>query len=129
MLVEGKNQKKSSLSVEVPLIGREPAYDSPTSKSTSGIAVPSTRKPACAARQWSTSHEPGRVTPLTLGLVGQELVPGRRSSLGSREVLVPDLRLSLRRARLQSFRDRADVGKAALGRDRRRREDESGEDT
>jgi hypothetical protein len=43
-LVEGKNQKYSSLLVSLP-IGSSPAYDSPTSKSTRGIPVPLTAKP------------------------------------------------------------------------------------
>ena len=40
---DGKNQKYSSrVSFGSDEIGRRPAYDSPISKSTSGIAVPST---------------------------------------------------------------------------------------
>lgn len=40
-LVEGKNQKNVSVSVEFPT-GNNPAYDSPRSKSTSGNEVPFT---------------------------------------------------------------------------------------
>jgi hypothetical protein len=46
-LVEGKNQKNSSESVEFP-IGSNPAYDSPRSKSTSGNEVPLTAN----AKMW-----------------------------------------------------------------------------
>lgn len=41
-LVDGKNQKKRSSPASSVVTGIDPAYDSPTSKSTSGIAVPST---------------------------------------------------------------------------------------
>jgi hypothetical protein len=40
---DGKNQKKSRFSSSGLLVmGKEPAYDSPTSKSTSGMPVPFT---------------------------------------------------------------------------------------
>lgn len=66
---------------------------------------------------------------LTLCLVGQELVARSRGSLLSREVLVSDLGFCLHSPGLQPFCDRADMAKATLRRDGRRRKGESGEET
>jgi hypothetical protein len=58
VLTVGKNQKKRLLgSSGLLLMGNEPAYDPPTSKSTSGIPVPSTKKPSRMSRYFLSKAE------------------------------------------------------------------------